>query len=288
MSEMRYQHATVIGGRGFIGRYIVKDLERRGLSVTTPDRIADLEPADLGLLVWAAGYTSDYARDPRATIAAHAQDLAEALATQTIRGLVYLSSARLYDGLTGVVNEDTPLALDPAHPRHLFDLSKGVGEWLVRNADLPRACVLRLSGVYSDKLDGGSFLEDVIARSLEGWSGELDTAPDTARDYVHVDDVCSAVWAAVTQGTEPLYLVASGETVDNRTLLGVLSERTGTRIEPSLPPSGAVVPTLDPSRIRALGVEPRSLSDGLDRVLTMQDNLRAMQSMMGVTQMPWM
>lgn len=288
MTTRSYARATVIGAQGFIGGYIAKDLQRRGLEVITPRRLSDWEEVDAGLLVWAAGYTSDYGRDPRATIAAHAGDLAEALQTKCMQGLVYLSSARLYDGLEGTVSEDSPLGLDPAVPRHLFDLSKGLGEWLVRNCDHPNATVLRLSGVYSDRLDGGSFLEDVIARAFEGWSGELDTAPDVLRDYVHVTDVCEAVWAAATRGSEPLYIVGSGECVDNQTLLGILSERTGTQIRPVAPATGSRVPTLDVSRIHGLGVKPRSLTEGLDRVLTFQDNQRAMQSMMGVTQMPWM
>jgi len=51
------------------------------------------------------------------------------LAESRYDSLVYLSSTRLYDGLhTAMVDENTPLLLDPNQPRHLYDLSKACGE----------------------------------------------------------------------------------------------------------------------------------------------------------------
>lgn len=289
MNQPTLARATLIGGRGFIGRHLAADLRRRGLEVQTPYRLEAWEESDTDLLIWAAGCTPDDEREPGTTIAAHAADLARALATKRYRVLIYLSSARLYERRPGRVSEATPLGLDPADPGQLYDLSKGLGEWLVRHHAAPRAHVLRLADVYADDLDGGSLLEDLIARALEGWSGAVDAAPDAARDYAHVEDVCRAIWAVAESGTRPLYLVGSGETIDNQTLFGLLSERTGVRIEPQRAPEGVIDPTLDVSALEAdLGLRPRALSEGLDRVLTFQDNQRAMRSMMGVTAMPWM
>lgn len=281
--------AIVVGGHGFVGQHIVKAMKKRKMKVSTPRRIEDIAVEGANVLVWAAGYTADFAQNPAATIDAHAADYAKLLADKSFDAVLYLSSARLYDGCgLGLVDEASPLGWNPENHRHLFDLSKALGECLTHNYQEGRGHVLRLAGVYGDKLEGGSFLEDMVARAIEGWATDVDTAPDIARDYIHIEDVCAAVLAIIEKGRASSYIVASGETVENRTLLGLLSEHTGNQLTPVLSPAGVRTPTLDISRLRSLGVHPRPLSVGLNRVLTAQDNLRAMQSMMGVEQMPWM
>lgn len=286
---MSFSKVTVVGGHGFVGQAIARSFEKGGADVRIVSRGDEdwmAEPA--GLLVWAAGYTADYAESPAATVQAHAGDLARVLEQTSFEAMIYLSSTRLYDGLEGPVDESTPLGLDPAVPRHLYDLSKGLGECLVRHHGGPRAHVLRLSGVYADGLNGGSWLEEVLGLALDGQASVLDVAPDAARDYVHLEDVILAVQAIAERGETALYNVASGETIDNRTLLGLLSQRTKAELTAGREEIGVRAPRVDVSRLRRLGVEPRCLSEGVDRVLTWQDNKRAMQSMLGVTQMPWM
>lgn len=287
---MSFSKVTLVGGHGFIGRHLQKRFSRKGLEVSVVGAGDETwMDTSLGLVVWAAGYTKDYAARPDLTVAAHAGDLAKLVQRAGYEALVYLSSTRLYDGLEGTVNEDTPLALGSSAPRHLFDLSKALGEHLVRHHGGPRAHVARLSGVYANELDGGSFVEEMMAQALSGNGKEVETPPDAARDYIHMDDVAEAIWAIGERGMHPVYNVASGELVDNRVLLGLLSERAGVPIFPALPPSGQTFPLIDITRMKqTLDVHPMAFSEGLDRVMVHQDNLKAMQSMMGVTKMPWM
>ena len=290
MMTQAYSKTSIVGGEGFIGRHLARWMKRRNLPVDVVGRSALSElSSEPGLVIWAAGTTSDYAADPIRTLEAHVSDLARVIERGGYEGFVYLSSARLYDGLEGPADEETPLGLDPAEPRHLYDLSKALGEWFVRHRAGPRGRVARLAGVYADGLDGGSFLESMLQQALEGKGGAVATAPDVARDYIHVEDVCEAVWTIAERGCQDLYLVASGERVTNRELFAFLAERTGTEFECSAAPGGqASLPVLHPSRLSDLGFRPKSWAEGLDRVLTWQANQRAMRSMMGVTQMPWM
>ncbi len=231
------QQATVIGAGGFIGRRLVAHLRQRDWDCRAParDDRAFVRDAALGTVFYCAGLTADFARRPHDTVQAHVGLLDEVLAHADFDALVYLSSTRLYDGRPGFagagVDEDTPLALDPAQPRHLYDLSKALGESLCRQASGGRARVARLSCVYSgadDDADG--FLGTLLSRVRAPDRGpmlEVDSSAETARDYVHVDDVIEALVAIASRGTQPLYNVAGGSNVTNRELFARLGELAG-------------------------------------------------------------
>ena len=228
--------ATLIGGDGFIGRRLQARLRREGWTCQVPARDeAWLLRRPLGRVFYCAGLTADYAARPFDTVEAHASLLARVLREADFEALVYLSSTRLYDSCPGFaggeVDEDTPLALDPAQPRHLYDLSKALGESLCRQASGGRARIARLACVYSgEDDDADGFLGGLLARVRAAGRGpllEVDSSPEAARDYVHVDDVAEALLAIATGGTRPLYNVGSGVNVFNRELFARLGELCG-------------------------------------------------------------
>ena len=229
-------HATVIGATGFIGSRLLAYLQRHGWDCRVGARgERAFAGQDLGTVFYCAGLTADFARRPHDTVRAHVGLLNEVLEHGRFDALVYLSSTRLYDGRPGFagasVDEDTPLALDPAQPRHLYDLSKALGESLCRQASGSRARIARLACVYSgsdDDADG--FLGTLLRRLREPRAKpvlEVDSSLDAARDYVHVDDVLDALLAIATRGTRPVYNVAGGANVANRELFARLGELTG-------------------------------------------------------------
>ena len=228
--------ATLIGGDGFIGRRLQTRLRREGWTCQVPARDAPwLFERPLGHVFHCAGLTADYAARPFDTVEAHASLLARLLRDADFEALVYLSSTRLYDGrpdFAGAeVDENTPLALDPAQPRHLYDLSKALGESLCRQASGGRARIARLSCVYSgEDDDADGFLGTLLARVRAPGRDpllEIDSSADAGRDYVHVDDVTEAMLAIATRGTRPLYNVAGGANVFNRELFARLGELAG-------------------------------------------------------------
>ncbi|MCE9661108.1 MAG: NAD(P)-dependent oxidoreductase [Burkholderiales bacterium] len=269
--------ATVIGAAGFIGSRLVAHLRRLGWDCRAPWRDdREFTRQDLGTVFHCAGLTADFARRPHDTVRAHVELLNELLAHARFDSLVYLSSTRLYDGRPGFagasVDEDTPLALDPAQPRHLFDLSKALGESLCRQASGGRARVARLSCVYSGADDDAEgFLGTLLGRLREPRAGavlDVDSSLDAARDYVHVDDVLDALVAIATRGTRPVYNVAGGVNVSNRELFARLGELAGCELRALREPAPPCPATVSIERMRGeFGWQPASLLDRLPAML---------------------
>ena len=247
------RHATLIGGHGFIGRRLHERLARDGWSLWRPRRDdPDLWRRDLGQVFYCAGLTADYAERPAATVEAHASLLGRVLEGARYESLVYLSSTRLYDSLGGVeATETMPLRLDPDDPRHLFDLSKALGESLCRAAGRGRARVARLSCVWSGASDDSGFLSTLIRDALARRTAadpalrqrlQVNSSPRLERDYVHIDDVLAALVSLAGHDGFGIYNVAGGRNVANDELFDVIGAAsgcdviaTGWRTPPSLP-----------------------------------------------------
>lgn len=228
--------ATIIGGRGFIGRHLEAKLLAAGWECHVPGRQEALNGQNnLGHLFYCAGLTADYLRRPFDTVEAHVSLLSRILHDDRFESLVYLSSTRLYDSQPGITaTEETPLLLTPANPRHLYDLSKALGESLCLTTGKGRTRVARLSCVYNNHTDEDGFLPGLLRRIIEENPAilEVDSSPAFARDYVHLHDVLDALILIATQGKEGVYNIASGENIRNETLFATLSRVSGCRIIP--------------------------------------------------------
>jgi nucleoside-diphosphate-sugar epimerase len=233
---------TVFGAGGFIGGHLV-DYLRRNRHVVWPLKRHDLIPEhDLGHVIYCIGFTNDFAANPMDTVEAHACSLISVLRRARFERLVYLSSARLYDGLSGPVDEKTELRLSPSLPRHLYDLSKALGEALIHHGPAG-GVVARLASVYDNELRRNDFLCNTVQRALMGGDLEIDSRTEIGRDYIHVDDVVRALEAMALGAREAIYNVASGVMFTNGELATLLDRELGCRLHfrgvapPHLPPA---------------------------------------------------
>lgn len=249
---------TVLGADGFIGRHLVRHLRQNGEQVRTPDReLADVERDDLGRVVYCIGLTGDFIERPLDTVEAHVCRFAWLLRRARFSSLVYLSSTRLYDGQPGPARETVDLTLNPQDPRHIYDLSKALGEALCRAFADRNIVVARLSSVYDDAFEADNFLHRICRQALAAPSFEVDTASTAERDYVYIDDVCHVLRRLAEGARHPVYNVASGVNVSNRDLIDIVSDATGCRITVREQPRDRPVPRIDISRIQAeFGISP--------------------------------
>src|SRR5580704_7990682 len=113
------KHFTIMGGRGYVGSFLARFLDRQGIAYTIPERgVPATFEKYLGSVVYCIGMTQDFADRPLETMEAHVSNLVSVLKAGRFESLIYLSSTRLFDGLTGVATEQSDLHLNPNNPRH--------------------------------------------------------------------------------------------------------------------------------------------------------------------------
>tara|TARA_R110002126_G_scaffold7828_15_gene37843 strand:- start:1787 stop:2653 length:867 start_codon:yes stop_codon:yes gene_type:complete len=265
---------TIFGGNGFIGRHLASALRSADLPVSTPQRgTAPESLGPMGHIVYCAGVTADFRNRPYDTMDAHVGLLSQILAAGTFDSLLYLSSTRLYDGASHG-SEETTFTVDPWSPNDLYNISKLSGETLCLNHDSPQVRVARLSNVYGTGMYSGdqglqNFLCSVIFDAVTKQHVQLQTAPGSSKDYIHIGDVVRALAMIAIDGTDRIYNVASAVNVSHEQLLDRLSELTGCTwsTAPDAPQVG--FPAISTGRIAAafaaagLRWEPTAMLDRL-------------------------
>jgi len=253
--------ATVVGAAGFVGARLAARLAADGWDVHAPAKgDPELLQRDLGVVFYCAGLTADYDRRPFDTVEAHASLVSELIRADRFERLVYCSSTRLYDGQRkDQAHEAEPLVLDPADPRRVYDLSKALGENLTLARTGGRGRVARLSNVF-DWADGApGFLSEWLIAARGSRDLTLQSSPNIARDYIHLDDTVAAL-VAIAAGEGSVFNVAAGELTTNADIARVF-EAAGWRVtftgdaNPPPPPNASV------ERLATLGVRARPVKD---------------------------
>ena len=249
--------ATLVGGQGYIGRALLPYLSARGwhCRVMPRQHAWPVRGEDLGAIFYCAGLTGDFHARAADTVEAHVGLLARVLQSDRWTSLVYLSSTRLYDALDPTVRATESLALpvSPLNTRHLFDLTKLAGESVCLAMGGGRARVARLSSVYDAGDDSPGFLPGLVRQVRAAGPGavlHVESSADAERDYIHRDDVLSALELIAGQGQQPIYNVAAGTNTRNDALARWIGEHTGQRLVFDRPPLGHAAATIDIGRMR--------------------------------------
>ncbi|RJG05972.1 NAD(P)-dependent oxidoreductase [Noviherbaspirillum cavernae] len=251
---------TVLGASGFVGTRLVAALRAAGHEVYAPPRDdVGLLSLDLGQVFYCIGLTADYAARPFDTVEAHVSLLARVLREARFSHLIYLSSTRLYDSLgsdSDSGQETQALALNPTNPRHLYDLSKALGENLCLTVAAERTAVARLSCVYDWSPGAPGYLSEWLQRAAREKQFTLDSGTGYVRDYIHLDDVVAALRAMSDHAANGIVNLASGENVSNAELTEVFN-RCGWSVSLSRDIACQQAPLCDVQRLSALGLVPR-------------------------------
>jgi dolichol-phosphate mannosyltransferase len=254
--------ALVTGAAGFVGANLVRRLVADGHQVTAvvrPEsdlwRLADVRDAFEELFVnledAAAVEEAVIAQQPEVIfhLAAHGayswqQDLDRMLAVNMRAAQALLNAAVRLDAR--VVNagssseygdKDHPPTEDEApEPNSLYAVTKLGATHLCQLAAErhgARVTTLRLYSVYGPWEEPGRLMPTLVkAASAGGWPPLV--GPDTARDFVWIDDACEAFLAATSDRTEPgaVFNIASGRQTTLAELVNTAAEIYGVTLAP--------------------------------------------------------
>ena len=227
---------TVLGASGAIGRRLSAYLRAAGHTVYTPGRSENIYCRPLGHLIYCIGLTADFRQRPYDTVQSHVTVLSELLQNGNFQSLLYLSSTRVY-GRAASCSENSPLPVLSQDPSDLYNLSKLMGESLCLQDSRPDVRVVRLSNVVGgDEADSANFVPSLVREALSGRI-LLQTAADSAKDYIHIDDVTELLPRIAAGGRKRLYNVASGVQTTHEQWTSLLAAHTGcvVKVAPSAP-----------------------------------------------------
>jgi dolichol-phosphate mannosyltransferase len=273
----------VTGAAGFVGANLVRWLLQEGADVTAlvrpggdPWRLAGLDvelveadvrervPEGFDLVFHLAAHGAySWQEDEAAIRETNVQGTRNAV--RAGRHVVVAGSSSEYGLKPYAPAEDEPL-----EPNSAYAAAKAEATSLALEDG---AVVLRLYSAYGPWEDPDRLVPTLLARGLEGELPPI-VSPTVARDFVHVDDVCSAFLLAAGAGGGRVYNVGSGRQTTVAEVVELARRLLDLDAEPqwgSMPDRAWDTETwlANPERIRReLGWQARiGLEDGLARTL---------------------
>jgi nucleoside-diphosphate-sugar epimerase len=231
---------ALVGGKGFIANAAARALAAAGWTVEQFGREGPRQGGDL--LVWAAGRRAgdleeDHVRAP-------------VRAAKRATRVVYLSSGEVYGAQTPPFSEDAPLLGDTPYAR-----AKIAGEQA-----LAGATILRPSVAWGPGQEHQPMLIPSLLRARARREVFRMTAGEQTRDFVHVDDVASAIVLVADQRNK---IFNAGTGIETRVI-----DVARALLPPELLDAGAIPYreneqmryALESSRLGSLGWSPRRFS----------------------------
>ncbi|MGH8035149.1 MAG: NAD-dependent epimerase/dehydratase family protein [Lysobacterales bacterium] len=221
---------TVIGTSGFIGGALAASLRADKQTVFAPARgSADLFTAHLGHVIYAVGVTANFRVRPFDTLRANTGLVAELLERAEFESFLYLSSARIYRHAEHC-GEEAAIFVRPADLEDLYDLTKLTAEALCHASGRGSVRVARLSNVVGPDFRSPNFLFDLIRSACDTGRVELRSAPESAKDYVLLQDVLDMLPRIATAGCHPCYNLGAGCNLTHAELLEPILAATGAKL----------------------------------------------------------
>lgn len=240
---------TLPGGNGFIGRSLQRHLHSAGHEVFIPEREFEINPAqNYGHVIYCIGLTADFRSKPRETVDAHVCRLNRYLYDMSFDSFLYLSSTRVYR-FADSTGESADIPVNSNDPDQIYNLSKLVGESVCLTFDHPGARVARLSNVFGEGAED-SFLGQLIQQSRQQNRLLFETAADSEKDYIAIEEICNLLEQISLNGQHRLYNLADGCNINNQQIGEWIGDALGIEVEFGPEAPSIRFPKIDNHRIQ--------------------------------------
>jgi len=236
---------TITGNKGYLGKYLQEKIGCFGIDKVDGNNACDIkEKYDTIYHLAAQTSVQKSFEDPE-------QDLKDNVLTtlnvlKHCDKIIFTSSAVVYGDKLNACETD------PTNPQSPYAISKLTAEQYIINSGIPYV-ILRLGNIYGRNNNKG-----VIKALKEG--GNIHGDGNNTRDYVYIDDVVNALVAAKNweNGT---YNIGTGIT----TSVNQIADLIGVKKNYDKEVKEQNYVSLDISKAREMGWEPKSLKDYYDR-----------------------
>ena len=230
----------VIGGSGFVGRTLVKKLEKEGFDTHSIDRlptgrekeiVLDLDFADESLIkkqlsdsdcvILLAAYpnfTNSFDFQTYQTNCLVNLKIVNAL-RDTKSHLIFASNALISGIKSNLIDNNTP-----DKPEIPYNISKYISEQYIKS-NLEYQSVLRIAGIYGYDGPKHLFLNRAIISVIR--NNIIPSVTDNGsgkRNYIYVDDLCNWIIYIINAKKYGTSLIAGKETLSMRSILGDLHD----------------------------------------------------------------
>lgn len=139
-----------------------------------------------------------------------------------VKKIIFGSSASVYgDTKNKPVKENFPL-----NPSHYYAYTKFIGEKMIESyskINNLKYSILRFFNIYGPKSD--AVISTFLAQKIQGKTITIYGSGNQKRDFLHVDDLCEAVWKTITQkvSDNKIYNLGSGQSLSINSLKNKIS-----------------------------------------------------------------
>jgi|GEM_PF-4926635 len=210
---------TVVGAKGIIGSHLVDLIKRQpDLELIETDRGYKIQPNfDYGIVVYCAGITVNYQN--YGTVDAHVVHLNEWLERAMYSKIIYLSSTRIYNGLTEG-NEATERFVVSAGD--FYNQTKLLGESIVRFSCRRPYVIVRPSHVLAYTPHAPTFFWTVLRQAREQGKIELEESAEMSRNYIVIYDLVRILLFFARSDCSGIYNVCSASNVSNHEIVEII------------------------------------------------------------------
>lgn len=266
---------TVFGSRGYVGSHLVRELKTYPGAEVFEDKTG-LPTGGLGHAFYCIGVTTDFQTRLHDTMRAHVSVVMDTLEQWQFESFTYLSSTRVYERSAHGAEDDIASA-NPASLAEFYKISKLAGEAVCLAHAQHSVRVVRLSNVIGLELPPLTFVPSLISDALLKGSIMLNTALDSAKDYITMEDVVRMLPQIALGGKERVYNVSSGLQITHEQIVKALSKIVGCGFSVREEAPKSIFPDTPASRLREeFGFEPECILDTLPELCRRyEDSLRS-------------
>ncbi|HRH95826.1 MAG TPA: SDR family oxidoreductase [Prosthecobacter sp.] len=264
---------TILGSRGYVGSHLAAYLQSLPDSIVRLDAGASLT-GNLGHVFFCIGVTTDFASRLHDTMRAHVSKVIDILDTHEFESFTYLSSTRVYErGVGG--DETSVLSSQPASLADFYKISKIAGEAACLTHPNPAVRVARLSNVIGFEQPALTFVPSLIRDALNHGRIVLRTSPDSAKDYILIEDVTAALVHIARSGRERVYNVSSGMQISHRQIAECIAATLRCEWEADAGGAVSIFPDTPATRLQTeFGLHAGSILDKLPALCSRYADLK--------------